>query len=95
MPNGLGGRGSNPGNVQTGSGVHRAYQVSIGGSFLGMKQPECKGDQSPLSNAEVKNGRATSPLPSRDVSGVETEVSLSNFKCSTKNEIQGYVRGRL
>jgi hypothetical protein len=60
-----------------------------------MKQPEREADQSPLSNAEVKNGRAVSPLPLRDVSSVETQVNLSNFKCSTKNVNQGYVRGRL
>ena len=47
-------------NVQTGSGAHPAsYSIGMGkgAHSLGVKQPGYEGDNSPPSNAEVKNER--------------------------------------
>jgi hypothetical protein len=51
-------------SVQTGSGAEpAAYLVGSVGSYPGVKRPGREADNSPPSNAEVKNGGAIPPLP--------------------------------
>jgi hypothetical protein len=50
-------------SVQTGSWDHpSSYSMGTGGSFPEVKRQEREADHSPPSSAEVKNGRAVSPL---------------------------------
>lgn len=47
-------------NTQNGCGLHPAsYSRGTGGSFLGVKPPECDVDHSPSPNAEVNEWRCT------------------------------------
>jgi hypothetical protein len=51
-------------SIQIDSGVHLTYPKGTGGSIPVVKEHGCEADHPPPSNAEVKNGGATSPLPS-------------------------------
>jgi hypothetical protein len=50
--------------VQTGSGAHPAsYTIGIDSNLRGVKRPERQADHSLSSYVEIKNSRATPPLP--------------------------------
>jgi hypothetical protein len=66
--------------VQTGSGVYPvSYPMGTGGSFPGVKPPKSKPENSPPSNAEVKNGGAIPPLPHTSSLSTVTNFPCCNF----------------